>query len=464
MLLTISLLLSAGCEQRRQSSSPFAIVPERGSFSIIIQGRGHLEPQEEKITVVPPKLYGSLEYLVDEGSSVEQGSPLFRISTERLERSARRFWIKAGKQRVEYEKAKVKNEQASAKRSEELSAAALQLCFARDKEDFLTQAADPLEIEKARLELASATHSIEYLNTRLETRRTLAKKGYASELELLQTEDAYEQSALKKELAYTELERLRQGKSKDEKRKLRLDTKRLSISYEELSDKNTREEKVDQLSLERQRLNMESSKEAAQQRDRILEGAQVTAPCSGTAIYMRRMRGSGFRKGMTVRRGMRLVKVAQLDELQGVIQVAAGDIEEVELGARAELSFPALPDLRLPGKVVRIGKIAVSNRWSGKNNAKHFEVRVELLEGSEKLRPNMSARARIQSKKLEDVLRLPAQALIHRRGEYYVKEASADPSTSLIPVEVAAFDGDYYYLKDEKLQGLSLSLLGEEKG
>ena len=457
----VAFFAGTGCE-REEKRSPFTIDPHFGKFVITTQGRGFLEPAAEMVATVPPQLWGSLEYVVEEGAVVKPGDVLFKVSTQRLERAARRFWLQAGRQRVNYEKNKVKNEQASASRTEELTAATVRLTHAQHKEKFLARSADPLAIEKARLELASATRSIEYLSSRLQTRRSLADKGYASRLELLQTEDQFDQAILRKTKAETTLTRYRLGKTKKERERLRRTTNRLSINREELVDRNRRQLKIDTLSEERERLNVESSEAAAKQRTQIMKRATVTATTTGTAIYLdlQHMGLGRIRKGMSVWQGLRLLKVAELSALRAVLQVAASDIERVKVGQEAIVSFPALPGFTSTGKVTKVGKVAIENTWGGKNEAKKFEVWVQLEKTHPLLRPNLSAKAIIKGNEIDNAIRLPAQS-VRREGTKYSVSLATATGWQRKEVEIAAFDGEFYYSQSPFLKGASIALCEE---
>ena len=414
------------------------------------------------VASVPPQLWGSLEYVVDEGTVVKPGDVLFKVSTQRLERAARRFWLQAGRQRVNYEKNKVQNEQESASRTEELTAASVRLAHAREKEKFLARSADPLAIEKARLELASSTRSIEYLSSRLQTRRSLANKGYASRLELLQTEDQFDEAILKKTKAETTLTRYRMGKTKKERERLRRTTNRLAVNCAELVDRNQRQEQIDKLSEERERLNVESSEAAARQRDEIMKRATVTSTTTGTAIYLdlQQMGLGRICKGMSVWQGMRLIKVAELSSLRAVLQVSARDIERVKEGQEAIVRFPALPKFSSTGKVTKVGKVAIEDTWGGKNEAKKFEVWIQLNDSHPLLRPNLTAKATIKGQKLARATRLPAQS-VRREGTKYFVSVEAAEGWQRKEIEVASFDGDYYYSQSPFLKGASIALCEE---
>ena len=439
--------------------SRFAFTPQVGNYVITTKGRGYLEPAAEMVASVPPQLWGSIEYVVEEGAHVKPGDVLFKVSTQRLERAARRFWLQAGRQRVNYEKNKVKNQQESANRTEELTAATVRFNHAQNKEKFLARSADPLAIEKARLELASSTRSIEYLSGRLQTRRSLADKGYASRLELLQTEDQFDQAILKKTKAETTLTRYRLGKTKKEKERLRRNTNRLSINRSELLDRNKRQKRIDKLSEERERLNLESSEAAARQRDQIMKRATVTSTTTGTAIYLdlQQMGLGRIRKGMSVWQGMRLIKVVELSKLQAVVHVSARDIEQVKKGQEALISFPALPEVQVTGKVIRVGKVAIEDTWGGKNEAKKFAVWVKINEHNDKLRPNLTAVVEIKGKKLEEALRLPAQA-VKREGKKYSVSLLTKGGPDKREIEIISYDGDYYYSKTPFLAGAKIAL------
>lgn len=94
--------------------------------------------------------------------------------------------------------------------------------------------------------------------------------------------------------------------------------------------------------------------------------------------------------GAAVRRGDVLFEIAPLNAYRVVLDVAEGQIADVQVGQRGELVTAALPDTPLPLVVTRITPVAEARE--GRNT---FRVEAELEESSERLRPGMEGIAKI---------------------------------------------------------------------
>jgi len=448
LLATAAMSFFGGCASEAPPAA-FTVRPERGDFTVDVRARGHLEPAAEMVAAVPPQLFGSLDAIVDEGTSVVPGDVLFRVSTQRIERAARQFRLQAGRQRIAYEKVVEQNLQESAERTEELTGTQMTLTTARAKEALIRRGAEPLEVEKARLELAEATRTIEWASRRLQTRRSLADRGYASRLDLLQTEEQFDLAILKKTKAETTLVRLRRGKTALERDQAQRTTSRRQVAVDEVLDRNRRQARIDGLTEERERLEVESTEAAAQQREELMQRATVTATTTGTVIYLD-LQNMGLgrpRMGMSVWQGMRLLKVADLSRLRAVVAVAARDVERVVEGQSARVEFPALPGVVCRGRVSRVGRIAMENGMEGDSaQAKRFEVCVELVEGHPRLRPNLTAVAVIGGARVADGLRVPAETVRFAEGGATMLVVRSHRHER-VAVEVTAQDDDWCYLQ-----------------
>lgn len=426
----------------------FSVSPEFGTFSVEVSGRGFLECKSEAIASTPPRFNGTLKYIIEEGTSVQPGDVLFKVSTEKLERSARQFATRAARQEIAYEKAVVNNSQALVDREEELRSAIVRLDNAKAKEKFFALGTELLEIERSIIELQSATVSIKYFDDRLKTRRSLADKGYSSKLELLKTEDLSEQAKLRKLKAGSILSRHRAGKTNAEREKLRKTTERLKVTKSELKDRNERQAKIDKLSEERELLKTKSLEAAAAKRFDILKGATVTATTTGTAIYLS-LRNYGIpklREGISIWQGMSLIKVADTRALEAKVKIAAGEIEQIRTGQPARVSFPAIPNVICEGFVSKVGKVAVADKFMGKDGIKRFDVTVTIKEKHPRLVPNLSAKVQIEVNKLTNVQRLPFMCVYEDKNLKYVDiEHNGIPQK--IKLTVIERDQGYCYFK-----------------
>jgi len=452
-LLLFSLLFSGGCNESSFFSSSknerLYVYPEVSDYELTVSGRGQIECEIENIATVPPKFVATLEFIVEDGAQVSTGDELFRLSTERLKGSAIRFEMRAKRQQITYDKAVVKNMQAQEDKEEEYNATSSKYVNAKAKETFLLKGFDPLEVERSSLELNVAKNSINYFSKRFSTQKALKKLGYASQLEILKIEDNYEQAVLRKENALTSLNKLKAGKTAKEKDKLSKTSKKFLVTSKELAHSNKRQIDIDTLSQEREKLRTESLKAAAKQRFDILKNASVTAQTTGTAVHLD-TRNYGIPKlqeGVRVWRGMNLIKVIDTSILKAKIKVATGDIEQVKKGQLVNLTFPSLPEVYCAGKIAKVGKVAVSDKFMGKDGTKQFDVSITIENKHQKLIPNLSVKADIVVLSLKNSTRLPSSC-IYTKDKTKVIDVMINSHSESKKVTILGKDHSFTYIKE----------------
>lgn len=228
-----------------------------------------------------------------------------------------------------------------------------------------------------------------------------------------------------------------------------------------LSSEKSQEVRVERIGLRGQealsRINESSSR---------LESAQIRAPVDG--IFLRhsrwnwQMRRNVERQvGESVGDGELLGRIPDLETLVVQTQVPESEMLRLEEGLDVEVTFQALGGLTVPGKVTFIAAMAMEREAapggqvtaSGEelSGEKVFEIAVTLLELDPRIRPGLTARARIVLERQEDLLTIPIQAVSTRDGKHYVQALAAGrPEQREIRVGRSTRD------RVEVLEGLSL--------
>lgn len=122
--------------------------------------------------------------------------------------------------------------------------------------------------------------------------------------------------------------------------------------------------------------------------------------------------------GDTVRPGMAIVEIPDLEHWEVAASVAEIDRGHVKPGDAVTISFVAIPGRTFRGHVSGLGG-TVGNFWE-----RHFECKVALDEHSDAMRPGMSAELVVATDALHNALSIPAQALFESQGVNYVFVAS----------------------------------------
>jgi len=132
-----------------------------------------------------------------------------------------------------------------------------------------------------------------------------------------------------------------------------------------------------------------------------------------------------------------LLTIADMSEINVEVQVDETDIARVRVGQKARIRVDALGDQELEGEVSEVGRAALVRGGqalpeltpSGQE-AKDFKVVIKLIrltpEVRDRLRPGMSATATITTDMRENVIAVPAAALVERDATEVGDQAAAD--------------------------------------
>ena len=124
--------------------------------------------------------------------------------------------------------------------------------------------------------------------------------------------------------------------------------------------------------------------------------------------------GIALNKDQMVQSGAPLFVIQSNDKVKLEVQIDEIDIVNIQLGQEASVEFDALPDKAYTAKVIKINPIGIST-----NNVTDFTITLEI-EPAQEIMLGMSADVEIVSKKAENALLIPIQAIQIIDGEKYV--------------------------------------------
>jgi HlyD family secretion protein len=148
-------------------------------------------------------------------------------------------------------------------------------------------------------------------------------------------------------------------------------------------------------------------------RDR-LDKTVIRAPMTGRITRLSVEKGETAIVGTMNNPGSLLLTVADLSEMEAVIEVDETDVPEISIGDSTSVEIDAFPNRRFAGRVTKIGNSSirpVSSTRTASDQAIDFEVRIALDDPPEGIRPDLSATANIVTATREDVLAIPIIAL-----------------------------------------------------
>ena len=140
----------------------------------------------------------------------------------------------------------------------------------------------------------------------------------------------------------------------------------------------------------------------------------VTAPISGTIVAL------PAQVGMTISQAVPLARIASRGALEIRLNVAERFISRIALNQPCEITLDAWP-----GEIFRgsIGEISPTVDMASRT----MEVRINVNNADSKLKPGMFAKVRVITQRKNNIVKIPASAVINRFGEQYVYIIEKDP-------------------------------------
>lgn len=145
----------------------------------------------------------------------------------------------------------------------------------------------------------------------------------------------------------------------------------------------------------------------------ILYKTTIYAPMNGTITQLNvelgeRVLGSGFTQGTNI------MTVADLGNMEAVVEVDENDVIQVSIGDTATIKIDAYGDREFRGIVTEIGNSAQSTGLGTQEEVVNFEVKIKLTDLDPNLRPGMSCNADIETETVHDVISVPLQSVTAR--------------------------------------------------
>ncbi|GAP15566.1 RND family efflux transporter, MFP subunit [Longilinea arvoryzae] len=137
--------------------------------------------------------------------------------------------------------------------------------------------------------------------------------------------------------------------------------------------------------------------------------ARLEAPFAGTITELNSMVGD------EVSMGSMAVRIDDLSHLLVDVQVPEIDINSIQVGQEARLTFDGIPNQEYTGKVTQVGRVGTDVA-----GAVNFNVTIELTNADEAVRPGMTAAVNVIVKQLNDVITVPNRAVRLLNGERVV--------------------------------------------
>jgi RND family efflux transporter MFP subunit len=163
-----------------------------------------------------------------------------------------------------------------------------------------------------------------------------------------------------------------------------------------------------------------------QQGERAVSSMTLRAPVGGMVTILPNWRNQvgwseapEFKEGDRLWPGAIIAELPDLSSVQVTARVDEIDRGRVKLGQSAKVRIDAIPDREFDAKVADVSPLAKLD-FSNWPLTKNFDLILELGSADQRLRPGMSANARIAVDRTPDAVLLPSQALFQKGGRSVV--------------------------------------------
>jgi HlyD family secretion protein len=208
------------------------------------------------------------------------------------------------------------------------------------------------------------------------------------------------------------------------------------ISDQQLEDAETSFEVQEALyqaaehSVEQARANLREA------RDRLAKTV-ITAPLTGRVTRLNVEQGETAIIGTMNNPGTVLATVADLSEMEAVVEVDETDVPQIQLNDSANIEIDAFPDEVFTGVVTEIAHSSIQGGALGfsgttSDQSVDFEVVIRIQDPPESLRTDLSCTADIVAEARDSVLSIPIIALTLRTPEPEDRETGSDTGSEEI--------------------------------
>jgi len=125
-----------------------------------------------------------------------------------------------------------------------------------------------------------------------------------------------------------------------------------------------------------------------------------------------------------------IMVVSDLSVMESVVEIDENDVINVQLNDSAQVELDAFADTSFKGIVTEIANSAITKRMGTQEQVTNFEVTITLNNPDTRFRPGMSTTVDILTNRLDQILRVPIQAVTVRdKKELIPKKEQKEEST-----------------------------------
>jgi HlyD family secretion protein len=372
------------------SSQEIVTYPVRkSSLEVTVSEKGNLESAENKDVHNQVEGATTIIFILPEGTPVKKGDKVVELDAATLRDNLKNQQITTKQAEASYAQAKLTREVAevAVKEYEE----------GTYKQQFETVMGD---IALAEAELSRADDRLKWTTQMVEKKYVSSAQQVSDELALKKAKFTLEQHNTSKKVLelYTREKTTKELKAEVEKARSDELAKKATFELEEDKEKK----------LERQ-----------------IKNCILLAPGDGLVVYandpgrMGQSQQVQIEEGASVRERQKIFSLPDITQMRVNTKVHESMVDKIGKGLRAKIRVDAFAAQELTGQVQSIAPLADQNAMFG-SDIKVYTTLVGIENGPVGLRPGMSANVEILIARKDDVLSVPAQALLEIKGKTYV--------------------------------------------
>ena len=168
--------------------------------------------------------------------------------------------------------------------------------------------------------------------------------------------------------------------------------------------------------LEASQFDVQRAEGALSQISDALKKTVIVAPMDGTISSLPSRVGERV-VGTIQFAGTEMMRIANLNNMEAVVNVNENDIVNVKLGDTARISIDAYPDRQIRGFVREIAQTATTNNAGSQEQVTNFEVKISIPNPPVPLRPGMSTTADVETATVQNAVVVPIQSVTVRTAD-----------------------------------------------
>jgi HlyD family secretion protein len=317
---------------------------------------------------------------------------------------------------------------ARARIEEDVKKAADNVVLAELELKDLEEGSGPLRVRKAKFLMESAKREYEKLQRDHADFTALVNEGYISQAELDSITHKMDEAKAAYEFTTADYEALLNFGGPTALETAKAKVRAAKESHDKLEETARYDHASREAEVTRARAEIATQRVKVSIAEYHLRNTEIYAPIDGFVIFpeVSIINTSERRKariGDAVYPTEPFILIPDTSQMLVSTQIREVDIHKVKPGQEAVVRTDAYPDLVLTGNVAQIGTLAESKEAKGVGG-KYFNLEIVLKDTDSRVRPGMTARVEIRVDEENDVLTVPVEAVLERRGRKLVYVAS----------------------------------------